>query len=213
MNNIYVVLSATPTKIGLTIRALTRSGFNHVSISLNKDLSQMYSFARYRAHNALVGGFIKESPQRLTLGKDKSVQIKVYKIPLSDENYYRVQAFVYGIMESKETYIYNSLAVLGRPLGMGSDTYRAFVCTDFVINSLIQGGLEFNSTSLTPGQIGEALSPYLFYTGPLESYCTMYEADRHIEEFFKRYPLHSEIGQVAHHFYSLIKRNYRGQRA
>ena len=102
MNKIYVVLSATPTKIGMMIRTLTRSSFNHASISLTRDLSEMYSFARYRAHNPLVGGFIQEFPQRLTLGKDRDVQIKVFEISVSDIQYQSIKDFIYGVRDDEE---------------------------------------------------------------------------------------------------------------
>ena len=213
MKNIYVVLSATPTKIGLAIRTLTRSSFNHASISLDKNLGQMYSFARYRARNALVGGFIREFPERLTLGKDKSVKIKVYKIPVSKEGYRQIEDFVYNIMKYQDTYIYNSLAVLGRPFGLGYDTYRAYVCTDFVLKALMAGGLVFNSTRLNPGQIEEALEPFLYYFGTLEDYRPDNASDDLVEVFFQRYSLAGELGQVIRHFASLIARNFKGQEA
>jgi hypothetical protein len=213
MNSIYVVLSATPTKIGKFIRAVTKSSFNHASISLSRDLSEMYSFARYRARNALVGGFIKEFPERLTLGKDRSVQIKVYRIPVSDKQYNQVKSFIYSIRDCDEKYIYNSLAVLGRPFGVGYNTYKAYVCTDFVIRALMQGGLEFNSTRLTPGQMEEVLQPYLYYSGTLHDYNPASESRALIEEFFRRYSLPREMAQAARHFYSLIKRSYKRHEA
>lgn len=94
MKQIYVVLSATPTKIGKMIRYFTKSTFNHASLSLTRDLSEMYSFARYRAHNPFVGGFIQEFPQRLTLGKQEEVHIKVFEIPISHKQYNNIKEYV-----------------------------------------------------------------------------------------------------------------------
>ncbi len=69
MKDIYVILSATPTKMGKMIRTLTRYELNHASISLTEDLTEMYSFARYRAVNPLVGGFVKEFPKGFHLAR------------------------------------------------------------------------------------------------------------------------------------------------
>src|SRR5690554_1505697 len=102
MNKIYVVLSATPTRIGLIIRTLTGSSFNHASISLTNDLSEMYSFARYHANNPFVGGFIKEFPQRLTLGKDSDVFINVYEIPVNKAEYDKIRTFIYRIRDDED---------------------------------------------------------------------------------------------------------------
>lgn len=209
MRDIYVVLSATPTKIGRVIRAVTRSSYNHASISLSRDLGEMYSFARYRASNALVGGFIKEFPERLTLGKNKSVNIKVYRIPVSDEQYEQVRSFIYGIRDCEEKYIYNSLAVLGRPFDIGSNTYKAYVCSDFVLRALMQAGLEFESTKLTPGQMEKVLEPFLYFSGTLHDYAPAPESSALVEEFFRRYSLRSELALIAWHFHMLIKRSRR----
>src|SRR5690554_2614543 len=150
MNKIYVVLSATPTKIGMMIRTLTRSSFNHASISLTRDLSEMYSFARYRAHNALVGGFIQEFPQRLTLGKETDVQIKVFEIPIAQDKYEKIKEFIYGVRDDEDQCLYNSLAILGRPFGWGTNTYKAYVCTDFVLKALMRGEINLVESMLAP---------------------------------------------------------------
>ena len=45
-NAVYIVFSATPTGTGRLIRKATRNQYNHVSLSLNRDIRKMYSFAR-----------------------------------------------------------------------------------------------------------------------------------------------------------------------
>ena len=173
MKHIYVVLSATPTRIGKMIRFLTRSAYNHASISLTKDLSQMYSFARYRAHNALVGGFIQEFPQRLTLGREAEAQIKVFEIPVNEEQYSKITEFIYKIRDDEEQCIYNSLAVLGRPFGWGCHTYKAYVCTDFVVKALMHGQINLAQSMLapmTPAEMERLLDPFLIFKGSLDEY-------------------------------------------
>jgi hypothetical protein len=211
MNKIYVVLSATPTKIGLMIRTLTRSSFNHASISLTKDLSEMYSFARYRAQNPLVGGFIQEFPQRLTLGKDKDVPIKVFEIPVTESEYEKIKNFIYDIRDDQERCIYNSLAILGRPFGMGYNTYKAYVCTDFVVKALLCGDICLSEKSvlapMTPKQIEEILDKYLIYDGCLLDYhpAPVYDEDL-VKDFFRKSSLRKEASQIIRHFYSLYRR-------
>lgn len=213
MKNIYVVLSATPTKIGVMIRALTKSTFNHASISFTKDLSEMYSFARYRASNPFVGGFIKEFPQRLTLGKDKDVNINVYEIPVSEVDYDKIQSFIYDIRDDKEKNIYNSLAVIGHPFGRGYNTYKAYVCTDFVIKALLSGNIPFENIMLTPGEIEVRLIEYLCYTGNLNDYSPAPENGMMVDEFFRKAPIYNEAYHTMGHFYSLVKRSLKGHHA
>lgn len=206
MSYIYVILSASPTKIGLMIRKFTDSTFSHASISLTKDLSEMYSFARYRASNPLVGGFIKEFPQRLTMMKNDAVMINVYQIPVTNEEYENIKAFVYNVRDDKEKYIYNSLALIGRPFGKGNDVYKSYVCTSFVTKALLNGGINFGDTILTPKEIELLLNKYLYYSGNLIDYGPAPEKTELVEDFFIKYSKGTEFLQVIKHFRSLAKR-------
>ena len=78
-NYIYVVFSSTPYKIGKTIRMLTGEKYNHVSISLDAELTQMYSFARRYYKTPFYGGFVKESLSRYQLNQNKAT-IKICKM-------------------------------------------------------------------------------------------------------------------------------------
>lgn len=215
MRNVYVVLSATPTIIGKAIRTITRSTFNHASISLTRDLSEMYSFARYRAQNPLVGGFIQEFPQRLTLGKNKDIHIKVFEIPVTVSQYDKIQQFVYAMKDDEDQCLYNLLAILGRPFGLGNNTYKAYVCTDFVVRALMQGEVNLVQSvlaPLTPGEIEQMLDKNLIYDGKLEDYkpapaCS----EEQINEFFRKSSPINEAYQAAVHFCRLVFRAYKGR--
>ncbi len=215
MKYIYVVLSATPTKIGRAIRAVTRSSYNHASISLTRDLSEMYSFARYRAHNPLVGGFIQEFPQRLTLGKETEVGIKVFEIPVTLNQYEKIRNFVYEIRDDEDQCIYNSLAVIGRPFGLGNNTYKAYVCTDFVLKALMSGEINLVKSMLapmTPGEMEELLDPYLIYRGSLTEYHPASVSDKElIQDFFRKTSPFREAFRTAAHFCRLMLRLYKGR--
>ena len=215
MKQIYVVLSATPTKIGKMIRYFTKSTFNHASLSLTRDLSEMYSFARYRAHNPFVGGFIQEFPQRLTLGKQTDVHIKVFEIPISNEQYKNIKEYVYGIRDDEDQCIYSSLAILGRPFGKGYNTYKAYVCTDFVVKALMQGEINLVESLLapmTPGEIEQLLDSYLIYDGSLDEYhpAPVYDEDL-INDFFRKASPLREAYDIGVHFYRLFSRVSKGK--
>ena len=79
---LYIVLSQTHSRIGKLIRKATRSRFSHCSISLTADLTQMYSFARYRWHSPWRGGFVQETPNRLTLQGTRETYVEIFCIPV-----------------------------------------------------------------------------------------------------------------------------------
>ena len=60
-NAIYIVFSATPTGMGSLIRKATRNRYNHVSLSLSRDIRKMYTFARLHRAIPLYGGLDRKS--------------------------------------------------------------------------------------------------------------------------------------------------------
>jgi len=211
---IYVILSATPTRTGALLRIFTKDPFNHSSISLTEDLKEMYSFARYKANNMFVGGLVKEFPQRLSLGKERKVSIKVFKIPVSDKQYEDVKSFIITLRDDEERNIYNSLAVIGFPFGWGLDTYKAYTCSDFVMKTLLTGGIvsdSYKDKMITPGQIEHLLEQYLHYSGFLNDYPPALNVQYDTEDFFIKAGTCREIANTFRHFYSLIKRNIRAR--
>jgi len=176
----------------------------------------MYSFARYRAHNALVGGFIQEFPQRLSLGKETEVKIKVFEIPVNEEQYDNVREFIYQVRDDAEQCIYNSLAIFGRPFGLGYNTYKAYVCTDFVVKALVHGEINLTASILypmTPVEIEKLLDPFLIYKGSLEEYKPAPAYDESmIQDFFAKDSFFRELYSTALHFYRLFSRAGKGKK-
>ncbi|HEY5588030.1 MAG TPA: hypothetical protein VIK86_03635, partial [Candidatus Paceibacterota bacterium] len=84
---VYVIISRTPTSMGKIIRKFLKGKYNHASISLDENLSQMYSFCRLSVSNPLVGGIVRESVFTLTTGLEEDVPINVYRIPVTQEKY------------------------------------------------------------------------------------------------------------------------------
>jgi len=217
VKNIYVILSSTPTMMGRLIRIFTRSSFNHSSISLSEDLEEMYSFARYRASNPLVGGFVREFPQRLSHGRNfEDVYIKVYKIPVADKQFEEIRRFIYSIKEDHEENIYNTMAVLGILTGYRFNIYKAYTCSDFVAQSLLKGNIiseSHISKNIVPDDIQKFLDKYTVFCGCLKNYkpisYTDIQSTSSIEfsNFYIKQGFIREILNTFNHFYNLIKRN------
>ena len=62
MKKIYIVLTHSGSLLSKTIKIVKGYEYTHVSISLDKDLKEMYSFGRIKPYNAFIGGFVHESP-------------------------------------------------------------------------------------------------------------------------------------------------------
>lgn len=211
MRNIYIVLSSTSTRIGKIIRALTRNKFNHSSISLTEDMSEMYSFARYKASNPLVGGFVKEFPERLSFGNKKNVFIEVYKIPVNEEQYSKIASFIDNISKDKEEYLYNSIAALCLLFRHEFKANNAYTCSSFVIDALCKGGViaeESTSNVILLKDIRKIFKDKVFFSGYLANYPPIWGMQFFSEDFFVRTNFVYNVKSVFRHFYNLLKRHY-----
>ena len=99
--------------MGKLIRRFLKGKYNHASISLDENFSQMYSFCRLAVSNPLVGGIIRESMFTLTIGLEDNVPINVYRIPVTLEQYELISKFIYDIYNDVEVYYYNFIQALG----------------------------------------------------------------------------------------------------
>ena len=71
-----------PAKI---IRLFTNAKYNHTSLALDDNLEEYYSFSRKHA-NSPFDGFVKEKASYYSLGKNKDIKIKIYRIPMEEGN-------------------------------------------------------------------------------------------------------------------------------
>ena len=198
---IYVILTRTHTRIGKMIRCCTNSEFNHVSISLDSDMIEMYSFARLSAKNPFVGGMVKENPHRFSLGKSGEVNVKIYRIPVTKEQYEQISTFVYDTYTDDEKYYYNLIGVFNVLFKSNLQVYKTYICTEFVSEVFKQGGiglLEKRCNTVSLNDFESNLEPYIFYEGDLNNYpylsCKEKEKSTLEEDdFFRRRGVRQEV--------------------
>lgn len=198
---IYVILSRTHTRIGQMIRYCTKSQFNHVSISLDADMVEMYSFARLSAKNPFVGGMVKENPYRFSLGNSEEVNVKVYRIPVTNEQYDQITEFIYDTYTDSEKYYYNLIGVFNVLFKSNLQVYKTYICTEFVSEVFKQGGIglvEKRCNTVSLNDFESNLEPYIFYDGNLYDYpylSPIYKEGNFLAEddFFQRKGITKEV--------------------
>ncbi len=128
---IFIVFLSTNTMMGRGIRFITRNRYSHVTISLDRDLHTMYSFARYHINSPIRGGFVIEQPNRY-LYNNQDVSVKLCRILVSRKEYDRIHGEITRFVANREQMIYNTpnalLSLFGRQLNV-KDMYT---CLEFV---------------------------------------------------------------------------------
>ncbi len=197
--NLYIVFSSTPYRMGMLIRKLSGNFYNHVSIALGENLTQMYGFARRYYRYPLYGGFIRESHARYH-ANGRSAQIKVCKLPISDEQHRMLTQQMQQMYENREHYLYNHLSIFGTPFHRTIPVKDAYICIEFAVHVLSSVGYPFSDEKFyTIRDLETALEPYRDYTG------TMPQDDTD-PEYFQKHPVPHPILATLSSFFTLFSR-------
>ena len=87
MKKIYIVLTYTGTWLAKIVKFYTKKEYSHVSISLDENLDEMYSFGRLNPYIPFIGGFVQESPKYGTFKRFSKTKSVIYSLDVSDDTY------------------------------------------------------------------------------------------------------------------------------
>ena len=132
MKKIYIILAHTGTILSRIIRWYTKAEFSHVSISLDKELQNMYSFGRLNPYNPFIGGFIHEYIDKGTFKRFKNTMAKVYVLQVEDEQYEKMENTISEFKENKEKYKFNIIGLFAAGLNIKRRRKNYLYCAEFV---------------------------------------------------------------------------------
>ena len=92
VQKIYIVLTYTGTILSKAVKVYTRKKYSHISIALDKELKEMYSFGRLNPYNPFIGGFVHESINSGTFKRFKNTTTRIYSLNVSDKQYEKIKA-------------------------------------------------------------------------------------------------------------------------
>ena len=180
---VYVILSATPYRMGRWIRSATGEPYNHVSIATDADLTKLYSFARRYYRTPFHGGFVSETPDRYR-HKGVCAHIRLYRLPVTQRRFRKVTALLEEMEQHSDHYLYNHLSVLAAPMHRKVAVTDAYTCAEFVVRILSSLGYGFDPEQYySVGDIARPLEDYCIYEGDFPA-PSLGDA-----EFFQRHPV------------------------
>ncbi|PXW92109.1 hypothetical protein DES38_103125 [Streptohalobacillus salinus] len=167
---IYLLFLSTGTLLSKTIDLYTGTSLNHVSIALDPELSQVYSFGRKRPYNPFIGGFVKES---VTLPFFTRSNCAIYQLDISEDEYQQLVAQILLIESTKHLYRYNFLGLFGVAINKELKREHAYFCSQFVATMLQRCGVYNQAKSpglIRPQDLRDWHLLDLVYEGPLKDY-------------------------------------------
>ena len=141
MKKIYLVLAHTGTTLATIIKYYTKDEFSHVSIALDDDLDEMYSFGRLNPYNPFWGGFVHENIHKGTFKRFKNTKTEVYSLLVTDEQYEKIEKTISYFSQNKDKYKFNVLGLACVSINKRILRKNTFYCAEFVKHVLKVSGI------------------------------------------------------------------------
>ena len=170
MRDIYIVTSQTGTRFSRFLHLFNRTPYNHASIALDGELRELYSFGRQCLWMPIASGFVRETPGRGIYRRYQDTQCAVYRVPVTGEQYLRLQGSIRRFEEEEWTYRYNFIGLLAIMAGIPFHRRHHFVCSQFVAYVLWESGiwsLEKDISLARPQDFVQIAGAQLVYQGRL----------------------------------------------
>ena len=136
-NKIYIVLSQTGTVLSRILKLLTKAEYNHVSIGLTKDLTNMYSFGRKNPYNPFWGGFVLESKNFGTFKRFTNTKILVISLDINSQKHKDINDQLNNmLLNNKFRYNYLGLCLAIFKINIKRKNY--FYCSEFIKEILVK---------------------------------------------------------------------------
>ena len=171
---IYIMLTKTGTILSKAIGLYTGKPYSHVSISLDIDLKEVYSFGRYNPRNPIFAGFIKEEVNKHgTYGRFPNTRCSIYSLSISKKQYRIILNEINKFKLEKDKYKYSILGLIGVVLDRPIKREYRYFCSQFVSEVLENSGLhliEKEPELVTPDDFRQCKELELVYSGKLNDF-------------------------------------------
>lgn len=147
MKKIYIVLTHTGTNLSKIIKNWTKDEFSHVSIALDEDLDEMYSFGRLHPYNPFWAGLVHEKQNEGTFKRFKNTKASIYSIEVDDDQYTIIRNTVYRMYRNRKKYKFNIIGLLAIGFHKSVKRENWFYCAEFVKYVLDKANVELGLPS------------------------------------------------------------------
>lgn len=172
MKKIYIVMTQTGTILSMLVKLRTGCEYGHVSIALDENLDEMYSFGRLNPYNPFLGGFVHEKINAGTFKRFKNTRANVCYLEIEDYKYDLIKHMLYQMEKSLSTYKFNILGLLGAAINVNIMPRKdTFYCAEFVKYLLEYAGIETKLPGIViPDKFKNMEGIVSIYKGKLSSY-------------------------------------------
>lgn len=173
-SSVYITVCQTRTYIARFLRLITGKPYNHVSLSMNESLSEMYSFCRNNPWRPLPATFNKEEVGKGTFGRFSYIPCEIYRLDVTDKQLRLLEEQLEYFKNNRESYSYNLMGLLFIFLRIAKKRKNKFVCSQFVAHIMAEAEINLEipkPTSLyIPDDFRHIKAAELIYKGDLNEF-------------------------------------------
>lgn len=171
MKKIYIILTHTGTVLSNIIKKYTKDEFSHISIALDKELNEMYSFGRLNAYNPFLAGFVHEHIESGTFKRFKNTKTRIYSLEIEDKQYENIKNDIMKFKKEKHKYKFNILGLFAVSIHMKLKFKDYFYCAEFVKYVIEKSGVNINLPEIIkPEDFKKLKNLEVVYEGLLAEY-------------------------------------------
>ena len=171
VKKVFIVLTYSGTWLSKIVKLYTKKEYSHVSISLDENLDEMYSFGRLNPYIPFIGGFVQESPKFGTFKRFSKTKSVIYSLEVSDETYERIRNSIEIVSKDRRSYSFNIIGLFIVPFGIKRRKAKCFYCAEFVKYVLDNSLLEFDLPEIIkPDDFSKIEECKEIYKGMLNQY-------------------------------------------
>ncbi|NMB08122.1 MAG: hypothetical protein GX981_07055 [Tissierellia bacterium] len=170
---IFILLTYSGSLLSKCINIYTKEPYTHVSIALDINLKELYSFGRINPYNPIYAGFVKEDIINGTYARFPETRCRVYSLKVNEIQYKRLQKEINKFKINKDKYGYNLLGLFGVIFNIPIERRYNYFCSQFVATLLNNSGIILFQKPLalvSPRDFRKCKELNLLYEGRLKRY-------------------------------------------
>ena len=168
---IYIILTYTGTILSKIIKGYTRAEYCHVSLALDENLEEMYSFGRIHPYNPFIGGFVHEGINIGTFKRFKNTKALIYSLEIDEIKYEKIKSLIKKIEYKKDLYRFNTIGLFASGFNIRVKRKYYFYCAEFVKYLLDESDIDTELPEIIkPIDFKEIDNLDLKYSGFLKNY-------------------------------------------
>ena len=140
MKKVYILLSKNRTVFSRAMSMVVTDEFTHASISLDREMTQVFSFARRYDHIIIPAGLVREDLDSGVFGRNPDAPCAVLELQVTDAAYSGIVRTIYAMMTCAEEYKFSILGVLLCKFDISMKREGYYFCSQFVAELLSSSG-------------------------------------------------------------------------